>query len=139
MTREQFAAKHPDFKATIDGRPYVLADCGAKGTCLVPVQIVDAPRFVIAATVKTAEDPKFPAAVAVFEAPTRIAALREANELWPNPLVDGTFAGERRGLQVVDASPVLREVCAWCQAVIVEGDHGAPVSHGICETCAAKM
>lgn len=50
MTREQFAAKHSDFKATIDGRPYVLADCGAKGTCLVPVEIVAqlAPRVMCA-------------------------------------------------------------------------------------------
>lgn len=50
MTREQWAAKHSDFKATIDGRFYVLADCGAKGTCLVPVEIVAelAPRVVCA-------------------------------------------------------------------------------------------
>lgn len=138
LTREQFAAKHPDFKATIDGRPYVLADCGAKGTCLVPVQLVDEPRFVIAATVATAEDPNFPAAVALFEAPTRIAALREANALWPQPLTEGTFAGERRAIRVVDASPVLREICGWCKAVVVEGDAGAPVTHGICPTCAAN-
>lgn len=43
MTRAELAKVHADFKATIDGRPYVLADCGAKGTCLVPVEIVEAP------------------------------------------------------------------------------------------------
>lgn len=33
---------------------------------------------------------------------------------------------------------VHREVCAWCQAVLVEGTPDAPVSHGICPECLKK-
>lgn len=31
-------------------------------------------------------------------------------------------------------APDLKTVCAWCEAVIREGEE--PVSHGICKTCA---
>lgn len=41
MTRSEWASKHPDFRAMIDGAPFVLSDEGAKGTCLVPVELVD--------------------------------------------------------------------------------------------------
>ncbi len=29
----------------------------------------------------------------------------------------------------------LRKVCAWCQAVVVDGPREGPVSHGICAEC----
>lgn len=29
----------------------------------------------------------------------------------------------------------MRVVCSYCLAVIVEGDKGAPVSHGACDAC----
>lgn len=31
--------------------------------------------------------------------------------------------------------PVVRQVCAWCGLVLVAGDEGAPVSHGLCAGC----
>jgi hypothetical protein len=34
---------------------------------------------------------------------------------------------------------VFRIVCAWCQTVVRPGDPGAPTSHAICRTCAAKI
>jgi hypothetical protein len=32
-----------------------------------------------------------------------------------------------------------RVVCAWCPTVLVEGDPGAPVSHGMCDPCLERM
>lgn len=32
----------------------------------------------------------------------------------------------------------LRKVCAWCNAIIDEGDPGAGVTHGMCEACYGK-
>lgn len=107
-------------------------------------------RVVIAATVETPNDRRFPVDVAVFEAETRIDALRQADKLWPKTYTEGHFAGKRRGLKVVDADPdpaippvaptvIYRQICAWCPTVLVEGDPGAPVSHGICEDCAKSF
>lgn len=47
----------------------------------------------------------------------------------PNPIPPQSGAAE----------PTYRVVCAWCPTVLVEGDAGAPVSHGICSPCAAKF
>lgn len=33
----------------------------------------------------------------------------------------------------------LREICAWCRAVLVEGTAGAPVTHGMCPKCAKEL
>jgi len=35
--------------------------------------------------------------------------------------------------------PVWRVVCAWCGAVTRDGDPDAPVTHGVCDTCAARL
>ena len=40
MTAAEFYKTHSDFKATFDGKPFVLMQCGGKGTCFVPVVIV---------------------------------------------------------------------------------------------------
>ncbi len=106
-------------------------------------------RVVIAATVQTENDKRFPVDVAVFEAETRIDALRQADKVWPKIYTEGHFAGKLRGLRVVDAdpdpsqpptpAPLFRQICAWCPTVIAEGDPGAPVSHGICEPCAKSF
>lgn len=34
---------------------------------------------------------------------------------------------------------MLRVICAWCKAVMVEGDEPEPVSHSICPVCDAKL
>ncbi len=41
--------------------------------------------------------------------------------------------------QPSDVSSIFRVVCAWCDAVLAEGQKGAPTSHGICPGCADKM
>jgi hypothetical protein len=33
----------------------------------------------------------------------------------------------------------LREVCAWCKAVIVDGPPTSPVTHGICPKCLKEV
>lgn len=30
-------------------------------------------------------------------------------------------------------------VCAWCKAVITQGDEAQPISHGICVACKANF
>lgn len=40
MTKAEWLKTHSDFKSVIDGQKYVLAACGEKGTCLVPVEIL---------------------------------------------------------------------------------------------------
>ena len=40
MTMEEWKKTHKDFKGRINGHRMVLKNCGAKGTCLVPVEIV---------------------------------------------------------------------------------------------------
>lgn len=37
------------------------------------------------------------------------------------------------------ATPTFRVVCAWCPTVLVEGDVGAAVSHGLCHPCDAVV
>lgn len=34
---------------------------------------------------------------------------------------------------------LLREICGWCKAVIVDGPPNAPVTHGICPKCVKKV
>lgn len=36
-------------------------------------------------------------------------------------------------------APIYRVVCGWCPTVLVEGDPGAPVSHGLCNPCDEKV
>ena len=40
MTSAEWYRTHSDFKATFDGKPFVLMQCGGKGTCFVAVRIV---------------------------------------------------------------------------------------------------
>ncbi len=42
ITSEQWNRTHPDFKTIINGQCFVLAMVEGKGTCLVPVQIIQA-------------------------------------------------------------------------------------------------
>lgn len=37
------------------------------------------------------------------------------------------------------SEPIYRVVCAWCPTVLVEGDAGAPVSHGLCHPCDERV
>lgn len=37
------------------------------------------------------------------------------------------------------AAGALRVVCAWCGAVVREGDGAGPISHGICARCAEEF
>lgn len=39
MTRDEWKKKHRDFKSIINGKKFVMAACGGRGTCLVPVEI----------------------------------------------------------------------------------------------------
>lgn len=34
---------------------------------------------------------------------------------------------------------MLTIICAWCQAVMQEGDEGSEVSHGICDECYKRV
>jgi phage FluMu protein Com len=33
----------------------------------------------------------------------------------------------------------LREVCAWCNKLMAEGDAPTPISHGCCPTCMEQV
>lgn len=38
-----------------------------------------------------------------------------------------------------NTKPTIRVECAWCKAVLAEGDPGAEVSHGICSPCKERL
>lgn len=42
-------------------------------------------------------------------------------------------------LSPVQGVPVFRVVCSYCPIVLVEGDKGAPVSHGLCPDCDVRI
>lgn len=50
--------------------------------------------------------------------------------------VDYGEAHRRNSGSGIDDDPVqLTVICAWCGEIMVEGDSGAPVSHGLCRGC----
>jgi hypothetical protein len=53
---------------------------------------------------------------------------------------DYALAHQRNSGSGIDDDPVrFWRVCSWCEEIMEEGDPGAPVSHGICRTCAEDV
>jgi hypothetical protein len=53
-------------------------------------------------------------------------------------VLDGD-AQQDPGGATASRADVLRVVCSWCKRALVEGDPGAPTSHGICPDCAPAV
>lgn len=50
----------------------------------------------------------------------------------------GGLYAETMGQRDAKRETKLHRVCGWCRGTIEAGDPGAPVTHGICEVCAAE-
>lgn len=57
----------------------------------------------------------------------------------PDKAAEVLVSIERRVAVLLASTPKLHRICSWCDGVLEEGDPGAKVSHGCCDSCVAVL